>query len=1013
MQNSETGQSQHNGNLVPMTSEPKSPSSESSGSSIWDVHTSESHIFQGTQDWKPGSVRAMIGRHILVQGIQHRRYDRIHLYVNPKIERTMVKHDCLSEVANWTFIPDQKYDIKWTVFNHTFALPGIDFVCDPALDVDGVFGYDFVKEFSHCFFRAWPSGLVQPSRFCIANPLFHPINMDKVLRVYTAVHVRASVIGVGVFFGPEAGLNTWIPHSDYTKPRVSNLCAWETPELAEFDVLCTTLSTVLRVAKSGEYIQVEFHTSSQRLVSLMQMAGISSEGAELIVYHFDNAMRFVDLRKEFAMRNKAANNDCVRILPYNNEVSAKQAQRLAGLAAMCSPEPEDSLEDNQNFYYKFLAHRKSARVCKQLVKDTFRTILEDCLRDPTRSDTNNSTTLKRAFGQLEKDQGLYVAGEWANNGAMIGVQSKELRDSNGLPSTENGTETIGGNGRRGILYVPPQLRSERKGADQIPSASGDNSQHGGEAMAQEGTDVLVANAHVEAQEIRENATREAGNMLEEAYKNARIIRQFSASGMQHIGDQNGILVDPVASERGKILSEAYRKAQITIEKAEKRASHQAEIIMHEAIQKEKSMLAEAAQIINDTRKEQKRIIDKARVDAEREALVRISYAQGQADLKIRAADHTMKQAEEVGGKVHAEILALEEKKRLEEWNLALIRKAQVKLTAGRRLFGNINAETRTAIENTREATREMEKRNSDAKAQAEEIIENARIIQKEIHEKEKEMERIRADGEAELEKMKKDAQIEVMRETAELMEKARVDADAERERIKKDIEIAMRFEMENKEEEIRMGIQGRAKHEAKQIITQAKKKAEEFEKKMEALKRKTEEDCKMERRKLEELVSFQKRKEKDARDAAGFVLEQARVRADEMLQVAQGNLDKVPILGDVLGSALPMTPEIFLEVFFGSSNEVQLSAEGFASKLASSKEKFTLGQLVNHNVEGAKLFLEECRHEGRLAHEIELYVDEERDGRLKYKKGKRLLPVGVDAVVKTKPEINKVGITNW
>lgn len=990
MQNFENGQCQHNSDLVPIPSEPKSPSSESSKSSIWDVHTSESHIFQGTQDWKPGSVRAMIGRHILVKGIQHRRYDRVHLYVNPKIGRTMVKHDCLSEVANWTFLPGQKYDIKWTVFNHTFVLPDIDFVCDPALDVDGVFGYDFVEEFSHCFFRAWPNGLVQPSRFCIANPLFHPINVDKVLRVYTAVHVRALVIGVGVFFGPEAGLNTWIPHSDYTKPRVSNLCTWETPELAEFDVLCNTLSTVLRVAKSGEYIRVEFYTGSQRLASLMQMAGISPEGAELVVYHFDNAMRFVDLRKEFAMRNRATDNDCVRILPYNNKVSAKQAQRLAGLAAMCSPDSDDSLKGNQNFYFKFLAHRKSARVCKQLVKDTFRAILEDCLKDSTRSDC---AALKRAPGQLEKTQGLHAAGERANNGAMLEVRSKELQDSNSLPYT---TEVMNRHGRRGIIYVPPQLRLERRGGpNQIPSAPGADSQQGEEttSMAQEGTNVLVVNAHMEAQEIRGNAIREAGNMLEDAYKNARIIRQFPASGTQHIGEQNGILVDPVASEREKILSEAYRKAQITIEKAEKRALHQAEIIVQEAVQKEKSILAEAAQIINDTRKEQKRIIDKARVDAEREALVRISYAQGQADLKIRAADHTMKQAEEVGGKVHAEILALEEKKRLEEWNLALIRKAQVKLTAERRSFGNINAEARTAIENTREATKEMERRNLDAKAQAEEIIENARIIQKEIREKEKEMERIRADGEAELEKMRKDAQIEVTRETAELMEKARVDADAERERIKKDIEVAMMLEMENKEEEIRMGIRGRAKQEAKQIIAQAKKKAEEFEKKMEALRRKTEEDCKTERKKVEEFVSSQRRKEKDARDAAGCVLEQARLRADEMLQVAQGNLDKVPILGDVLGSALQMTPELFLEVFFGSSNEVQLSAEGFAGKLASSKERFTLGQLVNHNVEGARLFLEECHRKGRLAHEIELYVDEERDGRLKYKKGKRLLPV--------------------
>lgn len=962
MQDSE---SWHTMDLIPMPSEPKYPSLDSSGSSAWDVNTSESHIFQGTPDWKPGSVRAMIGRHILVKGVQHRRYDRVHLYVDPKVGRTMVKHDCLSEVADWTFTPGERYDIKWTVFNHTFVLPGIDFVCDPALDVDGVFGYDFVEEFSHFFFKAWPGGLVQPSRFCIANPMFHPVNVDKVLRVYTAVQVGASVIGVGVFFGPEAGLNMWIPQFGI-QSKVSNLCVWEMPELAEFDALCTTLSTVLKVARSGEYLRIEFHVSSQRLVSLMKVVGMSSEGAELIVYHFDNAMRFLDLRKEFAMQNKAVENDCIRILPYANEVSAKQAQRLAELATMCSTEPEGSLKDNHNFYFKFLAHRKSARTCKRLVKDTFRTILEDC---STRLNVSNSTSFNRPSGQVEKGcRGLSTAGEPATQ-SLLFVNEKP-----------------------GKLYIPPQLRFERGSAGQGPSVPGAESQKGedtvGEVVGM--TDLLVTDAHVEAQKIRENAIREAEDMLEDAYRNARIIRQFAASGTQHAGEQAQSKT-LVAVEREKILSEAYREAHITMERAEKKALCRAEIIMHEVIQKEKSILAEATQIINDARKEEKKILNEARVQAEKEALFRISYAQGQADLKIRVADHTMKQAEEVGGKVHAEMLALEEKKRLEEQHAGLI-KAQV------RSYGNTNVE---ASENTREVTRVIEKMNLDAKAQAEEIIESARKIQKEIHEKEKEIGRIKADGKAEVEKIKKDAEIEVRREIAELMEKARADADAERERIKKDIEMAMRLEMENEQEKLRRGTVERAKHDAEQIIDQAKKRAEEFEKQMEALKHRADEDFNMERKKLEELVSSQKKKQKGAQDAAECVLEKARVQADELVRVAQENLDMVPILGDVLGSALPMTPELFLEVFFGSSNDnLPLSAGEFARKLESSKKNFTLGQLINHNVEGARLLLQECHRKGRLTHEIELYVDEKRDRRLKYKKGKRLLPLvdlGVDA----------------
>lgn len=988
MQDSE---SRHTTDLTHMPSEPKYPSLDSSGSSAWDVNTSESHIFQGTSDWKPGSVRAMIGRHIFVENIQHRRYDRVHLYVNPKVGRTMIKHDCLSEVADWIFTPGKGYDIKWTVFGHTFVLPGIDFVCDPALDVDGVFGYDFVEEFSHFFFKAWPSGLVQPSRFCIANPLFHPVNVDKVLRVYTAVQVGASVIGVGVFFGPEAGLNMWIPQFG-TQSKVSNLCVWQMPELAEFDALCITLSTVLKVARSGEYLQIEFHVSSQRLVSLMKIVGISSEGAELIVYHFDNAMRFLDLRKEFAMQNSAVENDCIRILPYANNVSAKQAQRLAELATMCLPEPEDPLEDSHNFYFKFLTHRKSARACKRLVKDTFRTILEDYSKSSTTPNVSNTTVLNRTLGQLEKGcRELSTAGELVTQ-TLPFVNEMEKDPAKSLKGVKGGAEIRSKELQKsGKLYIPPQLRVER-GTDQKLSVPGAESQKGEDTVGDmiRMADLLVTDAHMEAQKTRENAIREAEDMLEDAYRNARIIRQFAASGTQHTGGQAQSEI-PLSVEREKILSEAYREAHITMEKAEKMALRRAEIIMHGVMQKEKSMLAEAAKIINDARKEEKIILNEARVQAEKEALVRISYAQGQADLKIRVADHTMKQAEEVGGKVHTEMLALEEKKRLEERHAGLIKKVQVRATAQRRSCGIVNAE---ASEDTREVRRVIEKIDSDAKAQAEEIIESARKIQKEIHEKEKEIERIKADGKAEVEKIKKDAETKTRREIAQLMKKARADADAERERIKKDIEIAMRLEMENEQEKVRKGIGERAKHDAEQIIAQAKKKAEEFEKQMEALKHKTEQDCSMERKKLEEFVSSQRKKEKGAQDAAECVLEKARARADELVQVAQGNLDMVPILGDVLSSALPITPELFLEVFFGSSDDnPPLSAEEFARKLESSKKGFTLGQLINHNVEGARLFLEECHRKGRLAYEIELYVDEKRDRRLKYKKGKRLLPL--------------------
>lgn len=1066
---------------------------------MWDVNTYESHIFPETLDWRDHTLQARLGRIIYIEGQQKWSYHQLYLYIDPRIENTIVKHNFLSEVAGWTFKLGKGYGIRWIIFNRKFVLPDFEFVENSSLDVDGVFGYDFVKEFRGFFFKAGPAGYIQPSRFCVANPLFHPINMNKVLSVYTAVRVKNSVIGVGVFFGPEAGLNMWIPQFDDLKG--DNRSIWKNPELAEFYAFSDILSNVVKNSAGGKYIRIEFHTSSQRLVSLMQTGGLSRECADLIAFHFNPTMRFLDLREKFAFQANISESNCVHILPYIDKVSAKQAQRLAELGAESLPEPEDPLKDNKNFYIKFLSNRKAARVPKQTVKNTFRAILEDYLRDAkgdTGSKMSNVTICNSLSGQLDQNQNsdlglsadnervfpknnngwgkkldtgtsplagirkenvgresnesLVSAGE-VKKGSMVKAWTKEVEESNSPHPPERVGITASGSGsknlRKNFVSTPPQVG--RRGTTSIgrtqsvPDLSRVSSGYADiEGGVVGDADILTADSRREARQIVKDAELVAEGLLRDACMNARMVRELSTRDTQKSRDEAKNYMLEVMEEREKILFEAQHEAYLTTEKALKEAENisigaRAQADIH------------AASIIDQAMQEGKMVIDRATIEADRTVLAQVSYIKGQSDLKLMDAKSALEKAEGKKKMVEADELLMACKRK------TLLDESQA---SSRRMAEEIRAaeiakmEARKAIEDAHERARVMKRLDLDARERAGKMIEYAKKIkedaqrmQKEIQEKEKEIEKIkadakvearrikkdtenkagreiaglmkrakadadaelrrvkediklevkrlekaRADADIELEGLKKNTELEVRYEKAKLVEEARADADAERASIKKDIEVAMKLEWRNKEDEILKSTEDRAKYEVGQMISQAKKRAGVLEKQMEALKQQTLEYCESQRRKAEELVSSQKKKENDAKNEAKRIMDQAKVNANKVIQMAWENADRVPISGDVLGSAPPITPELFFKMFLKQSDDgIPLSAKRFAKILESSKEKVTLGQLLNHNPEGGKLFLEECKRQERLVHEIELYVDKAWGGRLKYKKGGRLL----------------------
>lgn len=350
--------------------EPRSPSSSSSESlpTVNGLNTSLKP--------KPFTLEPLLIRTELVDGTKSTKYDYLTVYIDAKAKNTRLQYN-LNGIVAWS-----KYDLTWQIFDHSFTLPTIELVGQDTLPagVDGVFGYDFVEEFNHLFFKTGPGKYILPSRLSFSYPLLPAANGQRILRIYTCVSSEPPVLGVGFFFGPKVALNTWIPYCTSDPAFMSKLKAMggvqsgaheRIAELAALEAFCSVLETILKVSKNHNFALVEFFTNEKDLVSwwnLVRQSSGETGGLERGFTPPDGGKHFIDLRKKLAMKFNAVEQELIRILPYPEDeqapesLSGKKAEVWANLGAASSREPEGSVEDGKAYYLKFSTEGPVARI---------------------------------------------------------------------------------------------------------------------------------------------------------------------------------------------------------------------------------------------------------------------------------------------------------------------------------------------------------------------------------------------------------------------------------------------------------------------------------------------------------------------------------------------------------------------------------------------------------------------------------------------------------------------------
>lgn len=305
-----------------------------------------------------------------------------------------------------------------------------------------------------------------------------------------------------------------------------------------------------------------------------------------------------------------------------------------------------------------------------------------------------------------------------------------------------------------------------------------------------------------------------------------------------------------------------------------------------------------------------------------------------------------------------------------------------------------------SIENAR---KEADLIRAKAKTDAANITQQALKVKKDAEDSKSRMmvisEKIKAEAREEASKIKAHAD-KIMREAeakkreaTEVSKKIVSQAEAKRQ-VSEDAGIAFAIAMKSDQEEalrVQEEANSRKIAETNKLCEDMKKNStEKIKDEYKRIEEEQEKIGKAKKNLLEEIASQKKK----AKDEARKLLDKANEEANQIIENATKAQDDYPIRGDVLGSALPLTPESFYKMFLelkDSEDDGPLSAEDFTERLEAAEAEITLGQIINHCPDAAKAFFRECEREERFVHRIELYKDAV-DERLKFKKGERIIP---------------------
>lgn len=315
----------------------------------------------------------------------------------------------------------------------------------------------------------------------------------------------------------------------------------------------------------------------------------------------------------------------------------------------------------------------------------------------------------------------------------------------------------------------------------------------------------------------------------------------------------------------------------------------------------------------------------------------------------------------------------------------------------------VKKEAVTVKESVENARKEADLIRAKAKTDAANITQQALKVKKDAEDSKSRVvvisEKIKAEAREEASKIKAHAD-KIMREAeakkreATEVSKKIVSQAEEKRQVSEDAGIAFAIAMKSDQEEalrVQEEANSRKIAETNKLCEDMKKNStEKIKDEYKKIEEEQEKIGKARKNLLEEIASQKKK----AKDEARKLLNKANEEANQIIENATKAQDDYPIRGDVLGSALPLTPESFYKMFLepkDSEDDGPLSAEDFTERLEAAEAEITLGQIINHCPNAAKAFFRECEREERFVHRIELYKDAV-DERLKFKKGERIIP---------------------